>query len=208
MLLSQDLLIATQCGSGAAIAAKGRFVTARSVRDGTEVFSVQLPVTFEDPLPVWEFAGLFVIQDMPFLPPSGGVVLVSRDGHVRLNLAKYVVDGMRFGDDLVLLMGEEVSRLDSLGNPRWSFPSSGGGYGHTIGGQLVALPGGDLLEYTFTRFADSGVRLQRFDLKEGKVRWKASCEGCLTFSIYSLRESGARSRQAKSQQLGQQWDVC
>jgi len=166
MLLSAELLIATECGSSKALEANGHWVTARAVADGGEVFKLRLPAELNDPLPIWEFGGLFVVED------EGRAVLIGRDGRLRHQLDNTVLGGVRLGDDVVLLMGGKVARLAPSGTPRWSIPSSGV---DTDDGGIVSLPDGDLVEYDFGVVSDSGVRLKRFDPSDGATRWETFC---------------------------------
>ena len=188
MLLSRDLILATVCGSSEAIKANGRFATSRKVTDGSIEFKIRLPDAWEDPLPIGEVAGLFLIQDYRSRDNGDGALLVDRSGRVRFHLRRLVTDGIRLGDDLVLLLNGEVVRLASSGNVRWSFPSHILGDDERGSGGIVALPGGDLLEYEFEDISDSGVGLKRFEPSGGKMRWDAFCKPLgVSHSIYHHR---------------------
>jgi outer membrane protein assembly factor BamB len=185
MLLSKDLILATECGTGGAIKANGRYATARKVTDGSIAFKLRLPDAWEDPLPICEVAGLFVIQDYRSRATSDGALLVDHSGRVRFRLRRLVTDGIRLGDDMVLLLNGEVVRLAPSGEARWSFPSHIRGDDERGSGGIVALPGGDLLEYEFDDISDSGVALKRFEPSVGKMRWDTFCEPLgVAHSIY------------------------
>jgi len=185
MRLRDTLLLATECGSSQAIQAGGRFVVARSVADGRTIFKVRLPAAFTDPWPIREFGGWFVAQDGDAADDSIGAVIFDATGRVRYRLAKLLVGGTRQGNDVVLLTVGEVARLAPSGAVRWSFPSVYSGNGDTVGGGMVTLPGGDLVEYEYDSISDSGVGLQRFDPAHGTRRWAADCKALgVSHSLY------------------------
>jgi outer membrane protein assembly factor BamB len=185
MLLSRDLILATVCGRSDAIKANGRYATGRKVTDGSIEFEIRLPDAWEDPLPISEVAGLFLIQDYRSRDSANGALLVDRSGRVRFRLRRLVTDGIRLGDDLVLLLNGEVTRLAPSGSVRWSFPSHILGDDERGSGGIVALPGGDLLEYEFEDISDSGVALKRFEPSGGKMRWDVFCKPLgVAHSIY------------------------
>lgn len=172
MLLSGDLLLAAQCGSGESITRSGRWVTARAAATGAEVFRVALPASF-DPLPIREEAGLFLVQDHDAPGGAGLALLIDRGGRVRHRFDREVVAVRPAGAGLLVLTGRDVVRLSAAGEAEWSAPF--GEYEWLAGGGLVPLPGGDVAAFVYGQISDSGVRVVRLDPAGGAKRWEAFC---------------------------------
>jgi hypothetical protein len=97
LLLSGDLLLATDCTSDSYVGKQGRLLTARSVTTGKEVFRVQLPVKDFDPDPIEEVAGLFLVQTHEWPSGAGYSLLIDRQGNVQHRLKRQVVRGITPG---------------------------------------------------------------------------------------------------------------
>jgi hypothetical protein len=175
LLLSGALLLAVGCG-GDPVTARGRWATARSVKDGSEVFRVELPAEGFDPLPIEEVAGLFLVQVWGNGGGEGQAVLIDRRGKVCHRFDRQVVAGRSLGQDRVFLTGRDVVRVSPGGEVAWSVPFR---YPEGIaGGGLAEAPGGDLLAYLYCRISDDGVQVLRLDPVGGRLVWQASC-ACL-----------------------------
>jgi outer membrane protein assembly factor BamB len=96
-----------------------------------------------------------------------------RAGVIMWHGANPVPMSLPLGQDRILLSDRDVVRLSPQGVVRWTvafgereFAGDGG---------LVGV-GEDLVAFLYCRFADSGVRLVRFNSATGKVAWRARCE--------------------------------
>jgi hypothetical protein len=174
LLLSGGLLLAVDCRVEELVAARGRWLLARAAATGAEVFRTRLPVKDYDPDPIEEVAGLFVVQPFGSFRAKGDTLLIDRTGKVRHRLDDPLVDARRQGDDLLLLTATEVARVAADGRRRWSvaFPRRQA----AAGGQLLELPGGDVLAYLFGCLSDSGVQVVRLG-EAGKAVWRVRCAG-------------------------------
>jgi hypothetical protein len=175
MCLSCDLLLATDCGVAESLGGRGRWLTARAVATGAEVFRVGLPLEGFDALPIGEVAGLFLVQVWGDGSEKGAAVLIDRQGKVRHRFDRQVVAGKSLGQDRVFLTSRDVVRVSPGGKVAWSVP-----FPHPewiAGGGLLELEGGDLLAFLYCQIADSGVQVVRLDPAAGRVVWRASCVG-------------------------------
>jgi outer membrane protein assembly factor BamB len=169
MLLSGDLLLATECGVGEPITTNGRWVTARTTKTGEEVFRVRLPTERFEALPIREITGLFLVQKWG----GHGGLLFDRQGRIFHRFDREVVDGRMQGEERVFLTSRDVICLSAEGKTLWlatfehsQSPAAGG---------LVSLPGGDLVAFLYCQIMDGGVQVMRLDPCKGKVVWQASC---------------------------------
>jgi hypothetical protein len=170
MYLSSDLLLAAD----GRVADRGRSLAARAVATGAEVFRVGLPPEAPDLLTLADVAGLFVVQPGG-RGGEGPAVLFDRRGQVRHRFDRQVVAGRVLGEDRVLLTCDALVRLSPTGKVRWSAPFEGGpAY---AGGQVLELPGGDLLASRYWCFADAGVEVVRLGRADGVEVWRAYCAG-------------------------------
>jgi hypothetical protein len=175
MLLSGDLLLATDCRMADRLGGKGRWLTARAATTGAEVFRVGLPLEGFDALPIGEVAGLFLVQVWGNASGEGAAVLFDRRGQVCHRFDRQVVTGKSLGRARVFLTTRDVVRVSPDGKVAWSVPFP---YPEWIaGGGLLELEGGDLLAFLYCRIADSGVQVVRLDPQDGKPVWQAYCRG-------------------------------
>src|SRR5262249_31064304 len=168
LCLSGDLLLAAG-GRDAWTEAFGRYVMARSVATGREMFRVRQPADCDDAWPIREVAGLFLVQGSR----RENALLFDRRGRVRLRLDRRVVAGLRQNGDIVLLTGRDVFRAGSHGDIRWSFPCDSGEW---AAGGMVRLPDGNLVGYRYCASADTGVELICFTPANGTLVWRSSCK--------------------------------
>jgi outer membrane protein assembly factor BamB len=169
LLLSGDLLLAAECGSGEDV----RRLTARATKTGAEVFKVRLSTQDFDALPLREIAGLFLVQRHESPDGQGEALLLDRQGQVRHRLDREVVDGRPQDGGLVLLTSKDVLCLSPDGKTLWSVAFEKREW--PAGGGLVELPGGDVAAFLYGSISDSGVQVVRVDPCRGKVAWRASC---------------------------------
>jgi outer membrane protein assembly factor BamB len=174
MLLSSDLLLATDCRVADRLGG-GRWVTARSVKDGSEVFRVELPLEGFDAPPIEEVAGLFLVQVWGNASGEGAAVLIDRQGKVYHRFDRQVVAGKSLGEGRVFLTNRDVVRASPGGKVAWAVPFLDPEW--IAGGGLLELEGGDLLAFLYCRIADSGVQVVRLDPEGGKQVWQTSCRG-------------------------------
>jgi outer membrane protein assembly factor BamB len=188
LLLSGNLLLATDCTSPGYVTEAGRWLVARARSTGKEVFTTRLPRGL-DALPIEEVAGLFLVQTWDEPGGQGNALLIDRNGKVRYRLDRQVVAGVRRGGDFVLLTSRDVVRLSPGGKTRWAVPLD---REWSAGGDLVELAGGDVVAFLFDCNSDSGVRLARLDPATGKVVWRSCCD-CLgvTHSEYEHEATAA-----------------
>jgi hypothetical protein len=172
MRLSKDLLLATRCGYSDVIKKEGRCMTARSATSGKEVFRVKLPPDFEDPDPIDERAGFIMIHDdRPAF--QGKSLLIDRTGHIQMRWDRQIVDAVSQREDLIILTGEQITRVTLDKKIRWHLPLEGRASGRN--GGILRLPEGDILAYQYHDIADSGVELTRLDADKGKRKWRTFC---------------------------------
>jgi outer membrane protein assembly factor BamB len=175
MSLSGGLLLATDSSTGGSIAETGRWLTARAVRDGGEVFRVRLPLHGFNPEPIREVAGLFLVQTGEVPGGVGDALLIDREGRVRHRFGRQVVGGIRQGEDRIFLTSRGVVRLSPEDERRWSVLFEEPEW--IAGGDLLVLPGGDLLASLYGRINDSGVQVLRLNPTTGKQVWQVGCSG-------------------------------
>jgi outer membrane protein assembly factor BamB len=173
LLVSGDLVLATDCTSDNAVGPEGRWLLARAAATGAEVFRVRLPVKDFDPEAISEVTGLFVVQTHEDPRGRGNTLLIDRKGRVRHRLGREVLGGKLHGEDRVLVTSRDVVRLSPDGKVVWSvafaraeWPADGG---------LLELAGGDLLVFLYGQISDSGVQVLRLDPKAGKAVWQTRC---------------------------------
>jgi hypothetical protein len=157
LLLSDGLLLASECSNDDDVAAQGRWFVARTAAAGREVFRVQLPQKDFDPEDVREVTGLFLVQDNWRRKGGPTAFLIDREGWVRLSLDRQVVAGRAVEDDRLFLTRRDVIRVAPSGTIRWSVPFQGEDTELDRGG-IVELPGGDLLAFLYGGIWDSGWR--------------------------------------------------
>ncbi len=173
LLLSGDLLLATDCSSRTYAAKSGRWLVARWAATGQEAFRVGLPVEDFDPLPIKEVAGLFLVQVHDLPNGAGAALLIDRAGQVRHRFDRQVVSVTALGEDRLVLTSRDVVRLGSDGGVRWVVPFADREF--IPGGGLFPLPCGDVAAYLYCKIGDSGVRVMRLNPRNGKKKWEASC---------------------------------
>ena len=174
MMLSGELLLATDCGSGDLTEKGGRVLIARAVADGKAVFQAQLPAKDFDPEPIREVAGLFLVQVCDDPGGDGAALLFDQKGRLRHRLDHEVVNGRALGEDRLLLTSREVVRLGPDDKPKWTDPFKAREW--IAGGGVVDLPGGDVLAFLYGQISDSGVRVMRVRPDDGTVVWEAFCD--------------------------------
>jgi outer membrane protein assembly factor BamB len=174
LLLSRDLLLATDCTSASYVPESGRLLTARTLTTGAEAFRVNLPVEDFDPLPIEEMAGLFLVQTVESPGGKGNALFIDRQGKVRHRLRRQVVAGLRRGADIVLLTSTDVVGLTPNGTVRWAVPFRS--HEWIAGGGLVELPDGDVVAFRYGCISDSGVDVVRIEPSGGKAVWQAYCD--------------------------------
>ena len=173
LLLSGDLLLATDCSSGKYAAKSGRWLVARWAATGQEAFRVDLPVKDFDPLPIKEVAGLFLVTDHDLPGGAGEALLIDRAGQVRHRFDRQVVSVTAIGEEQLVLTSRNVVRLGADGRVRWVVPFAD--REGIPGGGLISLSCGDVAAYLYCRIADSGVRVMRLDPQNGRKKWEAWC---------------------------------
>jgi outer membrane protein assembly factor BamB len=173
LLLSGDLLLATDCTSDRYVGKAGRLLTARSTITGGEIFRVNLPIRNFDPNPIEEVAGLFLVQTDEDVFGVGNSLLIDRQGKVRHRLKRQVVAGLRRGEDVVLLTSTDIVCLTSADRVRWA--AAVRGHEWIAGGGLVPLGSKEVLAVRYCLISDSGVDVVRLNLATGKTVWQTHC---------------------------------
>ncbi len=174
MLLSGDLLLATECSTGDSLGTSGRWVTARATATGHEVFRVELPLQEFDPEPIDEIAGLFLVQSALWPGPAGVALLIDREGRVRFRCDCRIIDAVRRAEDRLIFTGKRVVSLSAKDVVRWSVPIQYADW-LTCGG-LVPLTTGGVVAFHYCCIADSGVQVLCFDPSQGTVLWSTYCK--------------------------------
>lgn len=194
MLLSGKMVVGADCGSGAALEAEGHWMFGLAIETGRILFRTRLPRGMDDPLPIREVGGLLLVQQRSFGRDStGGAILVDQAGRTRLQLREYVLQGICQDDDLILLLSGRIVRLTPSGRTRWEIRCAAG---ELDGGDLLLMPGGDLLVLYFGRISDSGVNLLRVSPEGGSVKWTTACKPLgVSHSLY--RHWAAASLEAR-----------
>jgi hypothetical protein len=173
LLLSDGLLLGT--GS---VPSKddsySHWLFACDVAKGTIVFKTELAQEMSDPEPVQEVAGLFLVQILE-RPGGGCALLIDRQGAIRHQFDRQVVCAKPYGGDVVFLTSKNIVRVTPKDKIVWTVPFDQ--HQWIAGGELIDLPGGDVIASQFGRICDSGVSLIRFDPTSGKAKWKAYCQG-------------------------------
>jgi outer membrane protein assembly factor BamB len=172
LLLSGDLLLA----------AKGPVLSARNTKDGKEAFGLRLRTRapdYEDPFSITEVTDLFLVQYLGGIWGGQASFLIDRKGNIRCQLPRQVVCGITSGKGRVFLTNTDVFLLSARDEITWSaqFDDNALIDWWFLGGEILQLPGGDLLAYRYCTDADWGVQLMRLNPSTGKVVWKGSCEG-------------------------------
>jgi hypothetical protein len=176
MLLSKDLLLAAHCGLNKDIEKNGRFFSARRAADGKEVFRVRLPDHGDfDPYPIKEVAGLFLVQSRGWGEHEPAAFLVTRDGKVWKQFDHLILDGVDADGLRVFLATDRVLGVTADKTVQWQIDLDDW-FDFCGAGQLLKLPGGDVVAYRYGRICDSGVGLMRLDPCKGRTRFNAYCE--------------------------------
>lgn len=133
LLVSGALLFATGRG-GEKAADSERWVMARDVASGKEVFRDALPANF-DALAVAEKAALILVQDWDKPGGEGFALLMDRTGRVVHRFDRQVAAAhLLAGGDRLILTSRDVVRLSDAGDVTWSAPfklpggTAGGGF--------------------------------------------------------------------------------
>ncbi len=171
LLLSGELLLATGWDDPDR---PGRWLLARSVKDGSTVLKTRLPHDERQPLPVTAVADLFAVVSGWDETYPWRSVLFDRRGRIRFDFDRLVVAGIRQGDDYVFLSQNDIARVSADRKARWK-RALARDFGD--GGGLIAMPSGDVLAYRFGLSCDSGVEVIRFQPANGTQVWKTRCSG-------------------------------
>jgi outer membrane protein assembly factor BamB len=183
LLLSGDLLLATDCSAGESVKTNGRWLTARATKSGAEVFKIRLATEEDNLQPIREITGLFLVQIMEHPGGKGNALLFDRQGQVRHRFDREIIDGRIQGEDRVFITSRDLVCLSPEGKTLWVAPFERKQW--IAGGGLVYLPGDHLVAFLYGTINDSGVQVMRVDVSKGKVVWRASCAGLgVTHSIY------------------------
>jgi outer membrane protein assembly factor BamB len=174
LLLSNELLL----GTGSLANKDGTFspwLFAYDTTKGIVTFKTSLAKDMSDPQSVQEIASLFLIQNREAPGGEGNGMLVDRQGKIRHRFDRQVVDGKKYGEDLVVVTSKNIVRVNAKDKVAWTVLFE---YHQWIaGGGLADVPGGDVIAYRFGYIRDSGVDLIRFDPSTGKEKWKIHCQG-------------------------------
>jgi HEAT repeats/PQQ-like domain len=210
LYISGDLLLATDGSPAADLVGKGRWVVARAVADGVEVFRVPLPREDFDPEVIREAAGLFLVQreaiyevdDGRFIDRRDNVVvrrediavpwdgfLFDRGGQVWHRLAFRLLGGKSLDRDVVVLTPRGVVRLSPDDDAVWTVRLGWSNW--TADGGLADLPGGDVLAFVYDRTSHSGVEVRRIDVATGRSVWTQSCHAFTYAGWYTKYEHRA-----------------
>lgn len=173
MCLYRGLLVATEGGSSPAIDADGRWLVARAIATGKEMFKVKLPDSMDDVNRVRECAGFLLVQQRFRRQPS---LLINDKGQVVLRISKYVIDGVRQADDIVIQTTEGASRLSLKNETKWTITPKRLG----DAGGFLPLENGDLIAFWYGPISDSGAGVVRLDPATGTVRWQTTCRSLET----------------------------
>lgn len=173
LLVSGDLLLATESKTAELVAKAGRWFLGRSTRTGREVFRVALPVEPFYGQSLIEAAGLFVVQKSEPPDGTGLALLVDRTGQIHHQFDRQVVALVAGGKGRVVLTSRDVVGLSAGGKVLWVIPFQ---REWTAGGGLISLPGGDLIAFLYCEIANSGVQILRLNPATGRKVWEAICD--------------------------------
>jgi outer membrane protein assembly factor BamB len=173
LCLSKDLLLATQCETAECLVATGRWLTARSVATGAEVFRVPLPLQDFDPLTIEEVAGLFLVQTHEHPGGHGNGLLIDRKGQVRHRFDRQVIASRFLGQDRVFLTSRDVVCRTPDDKTRWVVPFREREW--IAGGDLMNVDASEVVAYLYGRISDSGVQVVRLNPQTGQEVWQTYC---------------------------------
>jgi outer membrane protein assembly factor BamB len=184
MCLSGDLLLASDCSVGDEIVVHGRWLVARAVSTGDEVFRVRLPTAHFETLPIQEVAGLFLVQEWDQPGGKGDALLIDREGQIVHRLDRQVIAGKIQDEDHVFLTSHDVVRVSTADKVIWTIP-----FRHQewiAGGDILELAEGDLLAFLYGAIHDGGVQVIRLRPGNGTAVWETACPGLgVMHSAYS-----------------------
>lgn len=175
MLLSRDLLLATDCSSRQGGDKEDRLVLGRQVTDGKEGFRFVLPLTDFDPLPIEEKAGLFIVQNNGFPGDVTDALMLDRQGHVWRRFDQEIIDAKQTGETRLIMTSHDLQCWSSEGSLLWKQD-----FAHSeflAAGKLLILPDKSCVAFLYGRISDSGVQLMRVSVSDGGVIWKTQCDG-------------------------------
>jgi outer membrane protein assembly factor BamB len=197
MLLSGDLVLATECSCGD-LGKMGRRMIARDTATGNDVFSVILPLNDFDPEPIEEVAGYFLVQAEIKFGPDGLALLVDRDGRVRFRSKSRVLGVLQRDNDHIVFTAKAIVGLAPDDAIKWSSPIE---YGDWLSyGGLLPVANGNIIAFEYGPISDSGVSLRCIDAGTGALVWKSYCNHLgVSHSIYR--------HEATVEQLGDQLRV-
>ncbi|MBI3270092.1 MAG: PQQ-binding-like beta-propeller repeat protein [Planctomycetes bacterium] len=168
---SRDLLLATSCASSVR-PEDGRWLVARSTETGKPAWRARLP-DVSDPMSIREVGGLFLVRDGGFGGKGAYARFFDRMGALRIDLTEHVAAAWPQEDGFIVVTERRIARLDPHGSALWE--SDAAKADDSDGAEVVPLPGGDLLVYTWCRLADSGVAVARVRATDGKAAWRSIC---------------------------------
>jgi outer membrane protein assembly factor BamB len=154
------------------------WVVAYRAETGEKVFETRLPDDLEyfqhrlEILRISEMMGMYLVQGRDKFSGPGYAVLIDRQGKVWHRGHQRILDGVKVGEDRVLLTSQRVVRLLASGQSQWErvfeWRERGGG---------VVMPGdGTLLAYLYGPNSDSGAQVMRIRIEDGAVMWQVYCQ--------------------------------
>jgi hypothetical protein len=171
LCLSGNLILATGCDPEWPVSERQGWLTARDVKTGAEVFRVRLPPGYDDPQPIQEVAGLFLVQTLG----HGGGLMMDRKGEIRHRFNQEIIAGRLLGQDRVFLTSQDVVCRTPDDKTHWAVPfRNRQGF---AGGGLMDVDGGDLVAYLYGQISDSGVQVVRLNPQTGQEVWQTYCSG-------------------------------
>ena len=172
LLTSGDLLMAVDCASDPV---GGRWLKARNIEDGHEVWKVRLPDECE-PHALLAVGDLFLVRSGELLR-EGLTYVVDRSGTVRLKLDEFVFSGSMAGQEILLAGNRSITRMTLDGQVRWTIPTPRRWKEPCpfSTAEFLPLPNNDFILFFYGPISDSGVEVWRLDGVKGTIRWETHC---------------------------------
>ena len=169
LFLSGNLLLATDCSRHDGPHPEPRFVMARAVDTGREVFRITLPALDFDPQPFLEINGIFVAQNWETPDGVNSAIFFDRQGNLLARRHHQIISGLPEKNGTVFLTSHELEFIGAAGQG-WLTPFAGREW--LAGGTILRFPDGDLIASLYGSISDSGARIMRVDPKTGRPRWE------------------------------------
>ncbi|MBZ0138091.1 MAG: PQQ-like beta-propeller repeat protein [Planctomycetes bacterium] len=150
-----------------------RRILARSVEDGAEAWSVEVPHQLEiGSISAVGDHALAVSDEVTNDPWSW---FIDARGKVTLKLKEIVHHALPVGEDWLIASTKRIALLHRDGKPVWEFANEGDS-AYDLGDCRLTIDGEALYLHSWMPIADSGTLMKRFDMKTGKQAWSHGCQ--------------------------------